>query len=253
MVPRRSVFAAVVALVVSGQATTILARQTRASSATPSTPSHEVTAIAQANVAYSATRLLIARSRKLNRIGWLEAQTTFHPRSGLTVVVLREGGDGGIRNRVLRKVLEGEVAMSTPAEVDRAAFSHANYRLTPGSMKNTLRLAPLRRETTLIDGTATVDGRGRLVRVEGQLARSPSFWVRSVTVRRTYQAIAGHALPVRVESAADVKMAGQCDFAMWIDYTDVDGRPVARPATRPDMPMNEPSPLLVALQQQRLR
>lgn len=48
--------------------------------------------------------------------------------------------------------------------------------------------------------------------------QSPSFWVRSVSVRRTYQPVAGHALPVLVESVADVKLAGACEFSMWIDY-----------------------------------
>ena len=65
--------------------------------------------------------------------------------------------------------------------------------------------------------------RGRLQKVEGRLAKSPSFWVRSVRVRRTYQTVSGHALPVLVESVADVKLAGACEFSMWIDYTAVDG------------------------------
>ena len=45
----------------------------------------------------------------------------------------------------------------------------------------------------------------------------------------------GHALPVRVESVADVKLAGSCEFSMWIDYTAVDGIRVDRAATRPSL------------------
>lgn len=210
--------------------------------------------VVQSSVGYTATRLLVARSEKLDRLGWLEAETTFQPGRGLTYTILREGGDRGIRNRVLRKVLENEVEMSAPAQAARMAISEANYELVSTGAHPTVRLAPLRKEQTLIDGTAVVDPRGRLVRVEGRLAKSPSFWVRSVRIRRDYEPIAGHALPVHVESTADVKLAGACEFAMWIDYTSVDGRRVHRAAARPfPTTAARPSPLLIALQQQRLR
>lgn len=210
--------------------------------------------VIQSSVGYTATRLLVARSEKLDRLGWLEAETTFQPGRGLTYTILREGGDRGIRNRVLRKVLENEAEMSAPARAARMAISEANYELVSSGAHATVRLTPLRREQTLIDGTAVIDPRGRLVRVEGRLAKSPSFWVRSVRIRRDYQPIAGHALPVHVESTADVKLAGACEFAMWIDYTTVDGRRLHRAAARP-LPTTtaRPSPLLIALQQQRPR
>ena len=197
--------------------------------------------------AYQAIRVLVARSKKLNKTGWMEAATTFRPGYGLTYTILREGGDQRIRNRVLREVLDNEVKMSTPPQATRIAISDANYQILGDATGRTLRLAPRRKETTLIDGTAQVDARGRLQAIEGRLAKSPSFWVRSVTVRRTYQAVGGHALPVRVESVADVKLAGSCEFSMWIDYTIVDGISVESAATRPSLSGSEPSHLLIAL------
>jgi hypothetical protein len=199
---------------------------------------------------YTATRKLVARSAKLNKLGWLEAQTTFRAGDGLRYTVIREGGDKAIRNRVLRKALDSEVEMSAPAHAQRVAITEANYHIARHTDRQTLRLAPRRDEPTLIDGIAKVDARGRLVQVEGRLAKSPSFWVRSIIVRRMYQAVSGHALPVLVESVADVKLAGSCEFSMWIDYTSIDGRRVDRAVTRP-RPSTEPSPLLIALQQQR--
>jgi hypothetical protein len=210
-------------------------------------------AVAQSTASYKATRMLIARSTRLNKMGWLEAYTTFRPGYGLTYTVTREGGDQGIRNRVLRKVLDNEVEMSSPAYAHRVAITEANYDIARDTDRQTLRLAPRRKETTLIDGTATIDARGRLMKVVGRLAKSPSFWVRSIIVRRMYQAISGHALPVLVESLADVKLAGSCEFSMWIDYTAVEGRRVERVASLPRPSTSEPSPLLIALQQQRLR
>ena len=210
-------------------------------------PSASVPSEATGGAAYQAIRVLVARSTKLNKTGWLEAKTTFRPGYGLTYTVLREGGDQRIRNRVLREVLENEVKMSTPPQARRIAISEANYQILGDATGRTLRLAPRRKETTLIDGIAQVDARGRLQKIEGRLAKSPSFWVRSVTVRRTYQPVSGHALPVRVESVADVKLAGSCEFSMWIDYTNVDGVAVERAATRPSLSGTGSSHLLIAL------
>lgn len=223
-----------------------------------SAPAREATAVAppavsQSTAGYTATRMLVARSTRLNKRGWLEAVTTFRPGYGLTYTITREGGDQGIRDRVLRKVLDGDVEMSKPAHAQRMAITDANYEIARDTDRQTLRLAPRRKEPTLIDGTAKVDALGRLMKVEGRLAKSPSFWVRSVIVRRMYQAVSGHALPVLVESVADVKLAGSCEFSMWIDYTAVDGRPVEHVTTLARPSASDPFPLLIALQQQRLR
>ncbi len=195
--------------------------------------------------AHTATRLLVARSGKLDRLGWIEAESTFSPGEGMTYRIVREGGDKRIRQRVLRKVLDSEVAMSAPDAAPRFALSSDNYRLQPGA-GGRVRLTPLRREPALVDGVAVVGADGQLSTVEGRLARSPSFWVRSVRVSRTYRQVGGHALPVHVESVADVRFAGPCEFSMWIDYTTVDGLPVTRAVARRVPPASAASSLLVA-------
>jgi hypothetical protein len=193
--------------------------------------------------------LLVARSAKLNKVGWLEAETTFEPGRGFTYRILREGGDKGIRNRVLRKVLEAERDMSEPSSAARATLSPHNYTLSP-NVDGSIRLTPKRREQALIDGVATLDADGRLRRVEGRLAKSPSFWVKRVEITRHYEPVQGHAMPVHVASTADVKFAGPCEFAMWIDYTAVDGQRLARRTARREPPAGSGSSLLLAVTQQ---
>ena len=196
---------------------------------------------------HSATRLLVARSVKLKKLAWLEAETTYEPGRGMRYRVLREGGDEGMRKRVLRKVLDSEAEMSAPSLAARSALTDANYNMSTDAAR-TVRLLPRRREPTLIDGVATVDERGRLRRVEGRLSKSPSFWVRSVNVTRSYEPVGGVSLPVLVESVADVKFAGSCEFSMWIDYTVVNGQRVAQATARREPQARVAAPLLVALQ-----
>ena len=211
-------------------------------------PAATTHAIVQNATAHTSTRLLVARSEKLDKIGWLEAETTYRPDTGMSYRIVREGGDKGIRNRVLRKVLENEKAMSAPDASHRFALSPDNYRLLPEGDGRAVRLTPRRREPALVDGLATIAPDGRLRKVEGRLAKSPSFWVRSVDIARTYQDVAGHSLPVHVESVADVRFAGTCEFSMWIDYTAVDGRVIATATARREPPATAAVSLLVAWQ-----
>jgi hypothetical protein len=67
---------------------------------------------------------------------------------------------------------------------------------------------------------------GDLVRVEGRLSKSPSFWVRWVNVSSTYSPIGGAMMPVAIESTADVRIAGESTFSMTYDYHMVDGQAV---------------------------
>ncbi len=243
---RRATYHAVISALVLVSCAEVASAQRATSTSAPASSAAAPAGTDANGASYQAIRVLVARSSKLNKVGWLEASTTFRPGFGMTYTVLREGGDKRIRTRVLREVLDNEVKMSTPPQASRMAISDANYQIVGDATGRTLRLAPRRKETTLIDGTAEVDAGGRLQKIEGRLAKSPSFWVRSVAVRRIYQAVAGHALPVRVESVADVKLAGSCQFSMWIDYTAVDGIQVDRAATRPSL-SGTPSHLLIAL------
>ena len=67
---------------------------------------------------------------------------------------------------------------------------------------------------------------GELVRVQGRLAKSPSFWVKSVDIVRSYDRIEGAVMPVALETTAQVRMFGAATLRMTYDYSEIDGRPV---------------------------
>jgi hypothetical protein len=69
---------------------------------------------------------------------------------------------------------------------------------------------------------------GRLVRLEGQLAKSPSFWIRNVDIVRTYERIAGSVVPVTMHSQAQMRMFGSATLNMTYQYSHINGRPVTR-------------------------
>ena len=121
--------------------------------------------------------------------------------------------------------------------IRRTTCSHPVHSTVPATCRSAS--TPRREDPTLIDGILTVSPDGYPLRLEGKLAKSPSFWVKSVTVVKHYSRFSGVALPTSIESLADLKMFGRATFTMRYRYSEVDGRTVStcrrlRAFRRPD-------------------
>jgi len=185
-------------------------------------------------IPYQAVRRLEASTTRNNESAWLEAFTEYTPAAGFTYRVLGEGGSERIRNRALKGVLEAERA--SLAEWRKGALTRENYEFAvEGRAADGLlgvRLTPRRRDSRLVEGVAWLtEESGGLVRLEGRLSKSPSFWVKWVSLTRRYTPIHGTVMPASVESTADVRIAGVSRFSMTYQYAAIDGHPiVAAPA-----------------------
>jgi hypothetical protein len=182
-------------------------------------------------VAYQARRRLEASSTRLNESAWMEAVTDYDPSVGLTYSIVAQGGSERIRRRVLNAVLKAEREYSSLAQWRKGNLSRENYTFDFGGHAGDgmlkMQLTPRRRDSRLVLGSALLTAEsGSLVRVEGRLSKSPSFWVRWVKVSRSYLPVAGSMMPISVESTADVRIAGLSTFSMTYDYQMVDGQAV---------------------------
>jgi hypothetical protein len=65
------------------------------------------------------------------------------------------------------------------------------------------------------------------VRVEGRLARNPSFWTTGVHFVRQYARVAGTTVPLRVDSLTQVRVAGASTLSIVYEYEMVNGQPMA--------------------------
>jgi hypothetical protein len=180
----------------------------------------------RAPVPYRAFRRLEASNGRMR--GRVEALTEFDRETGMRYQVLAEEGTGRIRS-VLKEVLDGERQATRPGKSASAALTVENYEFQPGTVDEhglvPLRVKPRRRDTRLVDGTIFVTAEGaQLVRVEGRLAKSPSFWTRSVDVVRRYERRAGRMMLVEVRSLADLKLVGRSEFVMRYEYEIVNGQ-----------------------------
>jgi len=182
-------------------------------------------------VTYRGTRRLEGRNERFNVSGWMEIATELTA-EGFHYRVLREGGSDLIRGKVFRSMLENEEQIFANGDMARSAFTSINYDLTPGVADEPglvkLFARPKRKDVTLIDGAVFVtDTDADLVRIEGKLAKSPSFWTRRVEVVKQYSRINGLRVPVRVESTAQLRLAGTSTMSMTYDYQMINGVDVA--------------------------
>jgi hypothetical protein len=181
---------------------------------------------------YRATRRLEATGS--GQRGWLDATTEFSPSSGMHYKVTAEGGSGLIRSRILHSLLEQEKTLIAKGDADTVAIDATNYRFADGGTTDDglvrVRLEPLRKHRALIAGVMFLSpDDGDLVRVEGRLAKSPSFWLKKVEVVRRYSRINGVLVPVALQSTAQVRLLGGSSLHMTYQYSEVDDSPVVAP------------------------
>ncbi len=182
----------------------------------------------RSGLAICATREMRAGTVSGKHQGWMTVQTSVTPSGAFSWNVVSEGGSNRTREKVFHPVLDTEAASWRAGNRDAAALTPLNYEFTRLSSSRPdqvqIRLKPRRRDSRLVDGLLTVNPDGYPIRLEGTLAKSPTFWVKSVRVVKRYGRFAGVALPTMVESNANLKMFGQSSFTMRYQYHEVNGR-----------------------------
>jgi hypothetical protein len=186
-------------------------------------------------VAHRATRRLEAQKMGSSERAWLLITTLVDPREGLTYRVDAQGGPSLLRKKML-EVLEQERRSYEWLDKRRVFISGANYDFSvhdTGATEVEVQLIPKRREEWLLEGIATLNrDDGDVVRIEGRLVKPPSFWIRDVSIVRSYARLGGHVMPTSMESVARVRLLGLYRFTMTYSYQVIEGSPVSQNARR---------------------
>lgn len=178
---------------------------------------------------YRAFRRMHASTEKGKHEAWLEAWTELKD-GRFSYDVVSERGSETVRGKVLRSVLEREQELVNSGNTDRSELSDANYDFSEAGRdadgSRVVEIKPKRKDVLLVDGHAVLDDGGDLVRVEGRLAKNPSFWTSLVNIVRRYARIGGVRVPVATETTAKIKMVGTSQLQVTYDYESINGLPV---------------------------
>jgi hypothetical protein len=177
-----------------------------------------------------------ATSERFGQSAWMDVWTEAD-HDGFRYRIVGEGGSEYIRSKVFRATLETERQMWADGSPARAALTLANYEFTdagtgPDGLAS-LTLKPRRKGELLVDGSIFVNpDDGDLVRLEGRLVKSPSFWTRRVEIVRRYKRFASIRMPIALESVAHILIAGRSTFRVTYDYESVNGQKFGSPQAR---------------------
>ena len=143
----------------------------------------------------------------------------------------------GANKHVLHKMLESEAEASDPQLRMKSRLSQENYEfrmaslgLRDGRMTYAIDIVPKRNEERLFKGRIWIDSEDyALVRAEGEPAKNPSFWTRSVHFVQNYRKSGPFWYPASTESVTDVRIFGSASLT--INYIDYRPNPPQAPET----------------------
>jgi len=125
----------------------------------------------------------------------------------------------GKGEKVVRKILDHET-QSERKSPPPTAIIHQNYEFSfdreedfEGAHCYVLFLHPKREDTSLVNGRAWVDANTFLIRkIEGEMAKSPSWWVRDVKLSVQFGEIGGVWTQTATDAVAEVRWFGKYKF-----------------------------------------
>ena len=140
------------------------------------------------------------------------AELEFQPPSTKNYTIQQSSGSSR-GQQVVRKLLDHEVQSENQP---RAAVTRDNYDFTylgeatlDGQPCYLLGLRPKRKEKELISGQAWVDKRSLFIRrIEGETAKTPSWWLKHVWVNLAFADFEGAWLQTSMKAVAEVRMFG---------------------------------------------
>jgi hypothetical protein len=122
---------------------------------------------------------------------------------------------GGMGERILRDILAKET--ESPKEAQRKEISPENYdfKIVSQEMFNgrrcyVLSMQPKRQEKDMLRGKLWVDAETyNMYRIEGQVVKSPSWWVRDLYILMSFACVDGVWLHTATHAVADVRFKGK--------------------------------------------
>ena len=136
--------------------------------------------------------------------------------------IISEDGSSAIRKHVFYKMLSEESEASRRETRDSSRITPANYKFNIVGQDTletgpayVLAIIPKTEDRHLIDGRIWVNAKDySIVRIEGQPARNPSFWVHNVHFVHTYQRVGQFWFASSTHSTSEVRIFGRSELTI---------------------------------------
>ena len=133
---------------------------------------------------------------------------------GLKQYSIQQASGSSRSEDIVKRILEHE--LTTSPDSRKLAVNSENYDFVSagtsffdGERCYLLRLIPKRQDPGLIEGQGWVDQHSfRFLHIEGKMVRTPSWWLKTVSVEVTFGDVGGRWLETTTRAFADVRMLG---------------------------------------------
>lgn len=166
---------------------------------------------------YSAITVIHAELPDTSQSGEYELQRKFEAPHTLLFTPLHFTGDGFVKSNVITRLLQSEVEHVQKDDPAETAITPANYKFTnKGASRvgdrlvHVYQVKPHKKHPGLFKGRVYLDAQtGELVRIEGNVVKSPSFFVKHIEFEQDYAEVQSFTLPVHVHSEAKARIVGR--------------------------------------------
>ncbi len=175
---------------------------------------------------YTAYRRYVLDNQRFHKRAEMVVRITCLQNGSKQFQTISATGWGGARKHVFSKLLQAEAEASQPGLRGRSRITPENYTFEmegaetlDGRPVYVMTIAPKTPNKYLMRGRIWVDtDYYAIVRIEGQPARNPSFWIKSVRFVHKYEKAGSFWLPVSDRSETEARIFGSTEVT--IEYFD---------------------------------
>jgi hypothetical protein len=176
--------------------------------------------------AYSDITTIEADLPDSKQHGKYELRRYFQAPRSLVFAALHFAGDGFVKTNVIARVLQSEVDHVQKGEGTQTAISAENYKFSyrgfetiDGRTSYIYQVKPRKKRQGLFKGQVLIDSTsGRLRRAEGEMVKSPSFFIKHIHFVQEYADCGPFSLPAHIHSEAKTRLVGRAVVDM--SHTD---------------------------------
>ena len=181
-------------------------------------------------VAYTAKTVIKASLPDTAQYGEYELEQHFAAPRELHFKPIRFTGDSFVKSNIITRLLQSEVDHIQKDDSSLTALSSANYKFSykgrnqiGNQLVHIYQVKPRKKRVGLFKGRIYLSTEtGNLVRAEGTLAKSPSFFIRKIDFVQDYADVNSFTFPVHVHSEASTRLVGRTVVDMFqSDYQPV--------------------------------
>jgi hypothetical protein len=180
-------------------------------------------------VGYTATTVIDAELPGSSQKAEFELKRHYAAPSVLEFTPVRSSGDKFVKSNVIVRLLQSEVDHVHRREQSETAITSANYKFNykglsqiDGIVVHMYEVKPRQKRVGLFKGRVFVDAAsGRLLRAQGTIVKSPSFFIKKIDFVQDYATIDGFTFPTHIHSESDTRLVGKAV----VDITHRDYQP----------------------------